>query len=425
EWFAFFPSLMLDSNWMEEDIEEHNAKAAVFHCECPWGGYLVKFVLNGVVVQDPPSVDSHVLIRPEVRVLHENEMEAVARIRPELLELHEPGTITVQQVSSWGLFRLGSLLFADMESPVGKNSSELPWSSSTASYQNLRRDFPHVGDSSLSMYQDGVGRAGLLVCRPCGADGRFDVVGVFNVPREKFESWARIHYKLVVESAQRVADRLLNGPYISAMRESDDNFYLVLTIQSCKRGLPLVPLVTDEPPTTTIAAGERLGLDRWVRFSPESVGSSKFYLSEYIKVLLLNVGETIDVFNSMDGRNLMPYQCVVRREQWMAVRTRFIEVFLLQKTAYRRANGGSTAPSMHEGFEPRFSPDPSLTLLRESLSRCSSQTPQHRLLVRRTFLELEDEQEDDECASERHRRRHKTTTVLPDDCSIDWPILAA
>ena len=40
----------------------------------------------------------------------------------------------------------------------------------------------------------------------------------------------------------------------------------------------------------------------------------------YITVLLSNVGESIDVFNSMDGRTLMPYQCVVRREQWMALR---------------------------------------------------------------------------------------------------------
>ena len=63
------------------------------------------------------------------------------------------------------------------------------------------------------------------------------------------------------------------------MRESDECFYIapqldefdyvflapqrsattvgfqVLTIQSCKRGLPLVPLVTDELPTTTIVAG--------------------------------------------------------------------------------------------------------------------------------------------------------------------------
>jgi len=38
-------------------------------------------------------------------------------------------------------------------------------------------------------------------------------------------------------------------------------------------------------------------------------------------------------------------------------RRRFIEVFLLQKTAYRRANGGSTAPSLHEDVDPRFAPD--------------------------------------------------------------------
>ena len=31
----------------------------------------------------------------------------------------------------------------------------------------------------------------------------------------RLESWAKIHYKLVVESAQRVADRLLNGPTLS------------------------------------------------------------------------------------------------------------------------------------------------------------------------------------------------------------------
>ncbi|CAE7203983.1 unnamed protein product [Symbiodinium natans] len=204
------------------------------------------------------------------------------------------------------------------------------------------------------------------------------------------------------------------------MREMDESFYVVLTIQSCKRGLPLVPLVTDESPTTTIVAGEKLGLDRWIRFSPESVGSSKFYLSEYITVLLSNVGESIDVFNSMDGRTLMPYQCVVRREQWMALRTRFTEVFLLQKTAYRRANGGSTAPSMHEGVEPRFSPDSSLTLLRERLTHGKSRTTQHRVLVRRTFLELEEE-EDEYKSMGRDQRRHKTTTVLP----AESPILAA
>ena len=37
-----------------------------------------------------------------------------------------------------------------------------------------------------------------------------------------------------------------------------------------------------------------------------------------------------------------------RRQDWLRVRKKFVECFLLQKTAYRRANGGSTAPSLHE-----------------------------------------------------------------------------
>eukprot|EP00437_Effrenium_voratum_P009951 CAMPEP_0181430676 /NCGR_PEP_ID=MMETSP1110-20121109/17845_1 /TAXON_ID=174948 /ORGANISM="Symbiodinium sp., Strain CCMP421" /LENGTH=422 /DNA_ID=CAMNT_0023553997 /DNA_START=52 /DNA_END=1320 /DNA_ORIENTATION=- len=415
EWFDFTPHLLLDDSWVEVDIAEHSAKAAIYHCDCHWGGRLVKFVLSGVVVHNPPLIKSHALVRPEVRALHQNASEAV--FAPELLELHDPGTTTVQQFSSWGLLRLGSLLFADLEEPFRKNSSDLLRCSSAASYQNLRRDYPDFGDSALSFYQDGVGRAGLLVCHPCEEDGRFDVIGVFNVPHEKFDDWSAIHFNLVLESAQRVADRFLNGPSISTMRESDEYFYIVLTIQSCKRGLPLVPLVTDELPTTTIVAGERLGLDRWIRFNPESVGSSKFYLSEYIKVLLSNVGENIDAYNSMDGRTLMPYQCAVRREQWSSLRTRFVEVFLLQKTAYRRANGGSTAPSMHEGVEPRFSPDTSVMLLRERLFRGKSQTAHQKVLVRRTFLELEE----DEYKMGRDQRRHKTTTVLPENS----PILAA
>ena len=49
----------------------------------------------------------------------------------------------------------------------------------------------------------------------------------------------------------------------------------------------------------------------------------------------------------IDQRNrsrLVPYQCALKRDDWMHVRSRFVECFLLQKTAYRRANGGSTAP---------------------------------------------------------------------------------
>ena len=94
---------------------------------------------------------------------------------------------------------------------------------------------------------------------------------------------------------------------------------------------------------------------------------------------------------------------------------------------------------MHEGVEPRFSPDTSVMLLklglqssvslpapyphtlllrRERLLRGKSQTAHQKVLVRRTFLELEEE---DEYKMGRDQRRHKTTTVLPENS----PILAA
>ncbi|CAE7284745.1 unnamed protein product [Symbiodinium sp. CCMP2592] len=216
EWFDVFPNLMLDGAWNKQNIEEHGIDASIYHCQCPWGGYLVKFELKGFVVQNPPEIRSHVLVRPEVRVLSRDE---------DLEELHAPGSATVRRdfASSWGLLRLSSLLWAMEPSTY---SERLPQRSVT-SYQNLCRDVPHTGDSSMSMYGHGVGNAALLICRPCEADARFDVFGVFNVPQEKFQSWATIHFQLVVESARRLADVLLQSPGIAAMRERDDKFYIV------------------------------------------------------------------------------------------------------------------------------------------------------------------------------------------------------
>ena len=58
-----------------------------------------------------------------------------------------------------------------------------------------------------------------------------------------------------------------------------------------------------------------------------------------------------------------------------------------------------------------------LLLRRERLFRGKSQTTHQKVLVRRTFLELEE----DEYKMGRDQRRHKTTTVLPENS----PILAA
>ena len=48
---------------------------------------------------------------------------------------------------------------------------------------------------------------------------------------------------------------------------------MVLTVQSCRRGLPLVPSAESEEPTVTITAGISVGLERWTRFSPNMASS--------------------------------------------------------------------------------------------------------------------------------------------------------
>eukprot|EP00913_Durusdinium_trenchii_P028105 g26351.t1 len=43
------------------------------------------------------------------------------------------------------------------------------------------------------------------------------------------------------------------------------------------------------------------------------VGSEKFRLAQYLRIFLANLGESIEVFEVMDGRPLVPYQCAVTR----------------------------------------------------------------------------------------------------------------
>ena len=243
---------------------------------------------------------------------------------------------------------------------------------------------------------------------------------VLRVPEDKFANWAKIHYMMLLESGRLTAQWFFNRPGISEMRSLDQQFYVVLAIQSFKRGMPQLPVQTPNPgdAVTRIDAGQRMGLTTWVRYHPGMTGSSKFYLSDYIQLFLENIGASAQTYNLLDGRQLVPYQCVVAREEWNSVRARFFEAFTLQKTAYRRANGGSTAPGVHEGVEPRFLPDADLALLRERI-KFAQQQP--KIVVRNTFVEMDeedDEEEDEEVRVERNTRRPKTTSHLRVDCSV-------
>lgn len=135
----------------------------------------------------------------------------------------------------------------------------------------------------------------------------------------------------------------------------------------------------------TISAGKNLNLTRWTRFK------GKFCMAEYMRCFLGALDHDISIYDSLEGRSLVPYQCVVLRSQWMPLRDSFFEAFNLQKTAYRRANGGTTAPGMIEDARPH--------LLRgdgADVAAVSSDSDQlladrsSKFVVRNTFLELDD-----------------------------------
>ena len=81
--------------------------------------------------------------------------------------------------------------------------------------------------------------------------------------------------------------------------------------------MPLLPAFPEEKAVTQINAGEAFGLGRWVRYE-----RNKFHLFEYLKVFMQRLGFQVETYNSLDGQKLVPYMCVVRRDQWEVARAR-------------------------------------------------------------------------------------------------------
>ncbi|CAJ1345464.1 unnamed protein product [Effrenium voratum] len=223
---------------------------------------------------------------------------------------------------------------------------------------------------------------------------------------DRFAHWATFQFRIVLESARKTAQWFLNRPGVKELREADRKFYTVLSMQSFKRGMPLVP--SRRPATVEIDAGERVGFRHWARFEPGDFGSDNFQLAQYVQHFLASVGEELRTFHTLDGCELVPYQCVVVRQEWEKVRATLLSLYPLQKTAYRRANGGSSAPALHEDVEPKFLPKAKSAVPKPEVFK-----HEPRLIVRNTFLDIEEDDEEEMAKASRKARRSKTTAVVP------------
>lgn len=398
DWCQLMPNLLEEVGWTTALSTE---EASLTHMSCPWGGHLIKFELRDILVQDAPTKSSNVMVRPEVRSLLQEQFP-INGLEVKKMEVVSPGECVVEGSMSWSILRLCGVLFGDIGSQVMnyffEDNGEVSW------HQKLRRNYPRDGDSACAFWmEDGKPQELVLVVRPEAKPGKFTAFVVVRVPENNFANWATEYFSCVLKTARSTADWFLNRPGISALRQVDEHFYVVVSMQSFKRGMPLLPALEHEKPITEIDAGQIYGLKRWVRF--EAVGTRKFHLTEYLKAFCARLGFEVDTYDSLDGETLVPYQCVLPREEWEKVQERFREGYPLQKTAYRRANGGSGAPGIHEDVAPKFV-STEVSDWKERL--LAAKEP--KLVVRKTFLDLEDE-EVEEQRQQRHPRRPKTTAL--------------
>lgn len=77
---------------------------------------------------------------------------------------------------------------------------------------------------------------------------------------------------------------------------------MVLSMQSFKRGMPLLPARADEKALTEINAGRKVGLPRWLRYE-----TTKFKLSEYVPEFFRRLGFELEACDILDGQKLVPY----------------------------------------------------------------------------------------------------------------------
>ncbi|CAK9073436.1 unnamed protein product [Durusdinium trenchii] len=372
-WFGLAGSCMSDSGW--EVAARTKNKAALSHRSSPWGGHLLKFEFFNLFIENAPPNPSDLLVRPEVRGTFDDSWPSI-RVKWE--ETYAPGDALVQRSSTLWIFRLASVLFGHSSGP-SENSFFYDPKPIPARHQ-LRRDFPEPKDCSYAAFQDyhGVGQEGILIARNLGQQNRFRVVLVFSTPEDKWPYWAAPFFHWLTDTLHKAALRFLNRPLVQQMRAIDANLYMVLGMRSFNRGPPLLPEKEDS--SESISISNKSGdVTHWTRLK------RKFRMTEYLHSFMAALGYDLKTYQSLEGRTLVNYQCVVLRKDWETHRAAFVEAFSLQKAAYRRANGGTTAPSLVEDARANF--------ISEGSNASDSPSPMIvKTVVRKTFLELEEEE---------------------------------
>jgi len=356
EWMKFARCCMSDADW---EVAANRPEAILSHRSCPWGGHLIKIESTNLFIQNAPEDPRDLFVRPEVRAMSKGPMEMKLRC----LETYAPGDALMERTNCMWIIRLAAVLFGHGH---GLWQDHFFQKVPTVSRHRLHKDFPEVGDCAYFAVE------GIWIARPVKEilQRRYRVVLVFSTPEDIWASWASPFFPTFTDMFHRAMERVLNGPGFGDMREVDKKFYIVLSMRSFNRGHPMLPQTHPSDDAVSISAGQHHGFNFWIRFH-----SGKFYLDEYLQRFLELLGYKLKIYRAMDGRELVPYQCVVVRQEWDHLRESFFAAFRVQKSAYRRANGGTSSPTLVEDAEPRWT------------GRIREVSHDIKTMVRKTFLE--------------------------------------
>ncbi|CAJ1348823.1 unnamed protein product [Effrenium voratum] len=122
-------------------------------------------------------------------------------------------------------------------------------------------------------------------------------------------SMANLMSQLVNHTVQAVVTSL------PVLQDADQKFYTVLTLRTCQGGWPLLPGKPKAEGHVVELSATNGPFRFW--FRPEA---KDFSLAAYLRAFLPVIGADIQVFESMNGEPLVPFQAVLQRSQWEAVR---------------------------------------------------------------------------------------------------------
>eukprot|EP00913_Durusdinium_trenchii_P009762 g9170.t1 len=235
----------------------------------------------------------------------------------------------------------------------------------------------------------------------------------FDEESQTFVSQSGGHFATVTvvephpqNSDQMIAQSIAQMIHVSAasfqnielLAEADADFYSVLSLRTCPQGRPLLPGAlpehvlnpNEDPWCVVLDLPEEVEYKLSFWFRP----FGEFNFPNYLFLFLAAIGcAEVQVFNSMDGRLLVPYQAVVRRAQWMSVAKRFDAAWKLHKMAYRKLNGTKHAPTISEACDPTLidAKTPRFAEVSDDIRDNPPSIPLKSLItVHNTFIEVDD-----------------------------------